>query len=155
MGAVAHNSLQSPVLIELPILLDSPGIEQYIYLFLPALKDKVEVEAVPESPPAILKAGYFPLLCTANKQVPMEVDSPLDEWEMTFTPLEQDQVRQIKELIRDGAKRVCLPGDDVKSTRLQDIILAAKNLLKEAKIEMTWEEFCKFCPQFMRLSNML
>ncbi|KAJ9086262.1 hypothetical protein DSO57_1006147 [Entomophthora muscae] len=143
-----YNSLQSPVLIALPILLDSSDIEQYINLFLPVPKDKVEVETVPESLPAILKAGYSLLLGTANKQVPMEVDPPLYEWEMTATSVEQDQVCQIKVLIEDRAKHVCLPGDGVKSTRLQDITLAAKNLLKETKIEMIWEEFCKFCPQF-------
>ncbi|KAJ9063316.1 hypothetical protein DSO57_1001750 [Entomophthora muscae] len=144
----SHNSLQSPVPVASPILLDSPDIERYINLFSPAPEDKVEVETVPESPPAVLKAGYSPLLHTAHKQVPIEVDPPLDEWEMTATPIEQDQVCQIKELIKDGAKSVCLPGDGAISTRLQDITLAAKNLLKKTKIKMTWENFCKFCPQF-------
>ncbi|KAJ9067375.1 hypothetical protein DSO57_1000284 [Entomophthora muscae] len=127
---------------------NTPNVERYMGLFSPPKENTVEVETVEDTPknhkPANAPLSLLIRSAPADNP-PMETE---EDWIRQATPTEVEEVKILKDLIADNEKPIRLPKNGSSMRKLVEVTNAAKKLLEETKIEMTWAQFCKYCPQF-------
>ncbi|KAJ9072588.1 hypothetical protein DSO57_1025968 [Entomophthora muscae] len=125
---------------------DTPNVTRYMGLFSPSKENRAEVETVEDTPKTTkpINAPLSPLIRSAPvDNPPMETE---EDWIHQATPDEVKEVQILKDLIADEEKPICLPKNGSSMRKLVEVTNAAKKLLEETKIEMTWAQFCKYCP---------
>ncbi|KAJ9052293.1 hypothetical protein DSO57_1038460 [Entomophthora muscae] len=118
------------------------------WVFSPPTKDKVLVETLEVTLKKACQpdAPLSPLIFLAPvDNLPMETE---EDWACQATPEECEEVQLLHDITENNNCPISLPKNRSGMQKLVEVTQAAKKFLEETKIEMTWAQFCNYCPQF-------